>query len=284
MDELAALPTAIVAPWDRPAFRLARRLKERLRPTKPTAWSPRACSLSPADARTAAGHHHRLRAPGTGIATEACRAGRDEDEIRSGCRASPRSGATRFDLDMTELANSATATRPPPTSPTMVADECNSIQELFAATACRRSTKRRWAASRDRYVSALKADEPTDADSWDVASSAVRRTMVAAARARASKEPNPLIDEPCGAAGASGGYRLLHQAWRRRDRAVGRNVSTATLMTTVMAVRTKFFDDFFLGATRRASGRRHPGLGSGTRGHPAALAGRHRRLRDRQPR
>ena len=37
----------------------------------------------------------------------------------------------------------------------------------------------------------------TDADSWDVASSVgATATMVAAARALASKEPNALIDDP----------------------------------------------------------------------------------------
>ena len=37
----------------------------------------------------------------------------------------------------------------------------------------------------------------SDADSWDVASSVgATATMVAAARALASKEPNPLINDP----------------------------------------------------------------------------------------
>ena len=37
----------------------------------------------------------------------------------------------------------------------------------------------------------------TDADSWDVASSVgATATMVAAARALASREPDPLIDDP----------------------------------------------------------------------------------------
>ena len=90
----------------------------------------------------------------------------------------------------------------------------------------------------------------TDSDSWDIASSVgATATMVAAARALASKEPDPLIDDPYAeplvrAVGvdfftklADGGISVS-----------GDEASTATLMTTAMAVRTKFFDDFFLAA------------------------------------
>jgi methyltransferase (TIGR00027 family) len=90
----------------------------------------------------------------------------------------------------------------------------------------------------------------TDADSWDLASSVgATATMVAAARALASKEPNPLIDDPYAAA-------LVHAVGiefftRLADGEISLSddkASTAALMTTVMAVRTKFFDDFFLDA------------------------------------
>ncbi|MBJ7341120.1 class I SAM-dependent methyltransferase [Mycolicibacterium sp.] len=89
----------------------------------------------------------------------------------------------------------------------------------------------------------------TDADRWDLASSVgATATMVAAARALASREANPLIDDPYAAP-------LV--------RAVGIDFFTklvdgtlpiegddaATMMTGVMAVRTRFFDDFFLEAT-----------------------------------
>jgi methyltransferase (TIGR00027 family) len=86
----------------------------------------------------------------------------------------------------------------------------------------------------------------TDDDSWDLASSVgATATMVAAARAMASREPDPLIDDPYAA-------DLV--------RAVGMDFFTALaedgpgddpggemirMMTGVMAVRTKFFDDFF---------------------------------------
>ena len=91
----------------------------------------------------------------------------------------------------------------------------------------------------------------TDADSWDVASSVgATATMVAAARARASKEPNPLIVDPFAAplvraVGVDFFTKLANGEISLTDDAA----YTAALMTTVMAVRTKFFDDFFLTAT-----------------------------------
>jgi methyltransferase (TIGR00027 family) len=91
----------------------------------------------------------------------------------------------------------------------------------------------------------------TDADSWDVASSVgATATMVAAARARASKEPNPLIVDPFAAplvraVGVDFFTKLADGEIALTDGAA----STAALMTTAMAVRTKFFDDFFLTAT-----------------------------------
>jgi methyltransferase (TIGR00027 family) len=89
----------------------------------------------------------------------------------------------------------------------------------------------------------------TDADSWDVASSVgATATMVAAARALASKEPNPLIADPFAAplvraVGIEFFTRLADGQISLSDE----KASTAALMTTVMAVRTKFFDDFFIG-------------------------------------
>ena len=90
----------------------------------------------------------------------------------------------------------------------------------------------------------------TDADSWDIASSVgATATMVAAARALASKEPNPLIVDPFAAplvraVGIDFFTRLADGEIPLSDD----TASTAALMTTVMAVRTKFFDDFFLDA------------------------------------
>ncbi len=92
----------------------------------------------------------------------------------------------------------------------------------------------------------------SDADSWDVASSVgATATMVAAARALASKEPNPLINDPFAAplVRAVGVDFFTRLADGDIDLSASDKSSTAQLMTTVMAVRTKFFDDFFIGAT-----------------------------------
>jgi methyltransferase (TIGR00027 family) len=91
----------------------------------------------------------------------------------------------------------------------------------------------------------------SETDSWDVASSVgATATMVAAARAVASREPSPLIDDPY----AAPLVRAVGIEFFTRFADGELNVddvdksSTARLMTTVMAVRTKFFDDFFTAA------------------------------------
>jgi methyltransferase (TIGR00027 family) len=91
----------------------------------------------------------------------------------------------------------------------------------------------------------------TDAESWDVASSVgATATMVAAARAIASAEPNAIIDDPFAeplvrAVGIEFFNRLLDGEIGLTDGELG---DAARLMTDVMAVRTRFFDDFFTGA------------------------------------
>jgi len=90
----------------------------------------------------------------------------------------------------------------------------------------------------------------SDADSWDLASSVgATATMVAAARALASREPEPLIVDPFAAdlvraVGVDFFTRLVD----------GEIPVTALegdgprLMANVIAVRTRFFDDFFVDA------------------------------------
>ena len=90
----------------------------------------------------------------------------------------------------------------------------------------------------------------SDADSWDLASSVgATATMVAAARALASLEPDPLISDPF----AADLVRAVGVDFFTR--LVNGEIPLAALegdgprvMTDVMAVRTRFFDDFFLGA------------------------------------
>jgi methyltransferase (TIGR00027 family) len=88
----------------------------------------------------------------------------------------------------------------------------------------------------------------TDADSWDLASSVgATATMVAAARAIASAEPRPLINDPYAAplvrAVGMDFFTKLVDGDLVLD---GEDSSAAELMTSVMAVRTRFFDDFFV--------------------------------------
>jgi methyltransferase (TIGR00027 family) len=89
-----------------------------------------------------------------------------------------------------------------------------------------------------------------DADSWDLASSVgATATMVAAARAIASREPDALIDDPFAdplvrAVGLDFFTRLIDGEIGLTD-----DDGAATgLLTNVMAVRTRFFDDFFIHA------------------------------------
>jgi methyltransferase (TIGR00027 family) len=91
----------------------------------------------------------------------------------------------------------------------------------------------------------------SDADSWDLASSVgATATMVAAARALASKEPDPLINDPYAeslvrAVGMDFFTKLVDGVISTSDADDG---GAAQMMTAMMAVRTRFFDDFFLDA------------------------------------
>ena len=97
-----------------------------------------------------------------------------------------------------------------------------------------------------------------DADSWDIASSVgATATMVAAARAVASREPDAIIDDPFAeplvrAVGMDFFNRLLDGEIGLSEDDGG---AATRLMTDVMAVRTRFFDDFFT-ESRQASVRR----------------------------
>jgi methyltransferase (TIGR00027 family) len=95
----------------------------------------------------------------------------------------------------------------------------------------------------------------TDADSWDLASSVgATATMVAAARALASREPGALINDPY----AADLVRAVGVDFFTR--LVNGEIPLSTIegdgprvMADVMAVRTRFFDDFFIGATAVAT-------------------------------
>ncbi|BBX71887.1 class I SAM-dependent methyltransferase [Mycolicibacterium psychrotolerans] len=90
-----------------------------------------------------------------------------------------------------------------------------------------------------------------EGDRWDLASSVgSTATMVAAARAVASREPDPLIDDPYAAplvraVGIDFFTKVVDGTLSFAD---SDESGVARLMTDVLAVRTRFFDDFFLDA------------------------------------
>jgi methyltransferase (TIGR00027 family) len=92
----------------------------------------------------------------------------------------------------------------------------------------------------------------TDDDTWDLASSVgATATMVAAARAIASQEPDALIHDPYAAplvraVGIDFFTKLVDGVLTPGG--IDDDVA-AKVMTDVMAVRTRFFDDFFVDTT-----------------------------------
>jgi methyltransferase (TIGR00027 family) len=95
----------------------------------------------------------------------------------------------------------------------------------------------------------------TDQDSWDLASSVgATATMVAAARAVASNDANPIINDPFAAplvraVGLDFFRRVVDGELTTGDTPEG-GERDLQLETDSIAVRTRFFDDFFLNATR----------------------------------
>jgi methyltransferase (TIGR00027 family) len=98
----------------------------------------------------------------------------------------------------------------------------------------------------------------TDQDTWDLASSVgATATMVAAARALASDGPNRIIDDPFAAplvraVGLDFFRRLVEGDLTSSagSEAYEGSAKDLTLETDSIAVRTRFFDDFFLNAAR----------------------------------
>ena len=95
----------------------------------------------------------------------------------------------------------------------------------------------------------------TDQDSWDLASSVgATATMVAAARALASEDSNAIINDPFAAplvraVGLDFFRRLVDGEVGLPDMADG-GERDLQMETDSIAVRTRFFDDFFLNAAR----------------------------------
>ncbi len=96
-----------------------------------------------------------------------------------------------------------------------------------------------------------RTDSRTDGDSWDLASSVgTTATMVAAARALASREQDPLFDDPYAAplvraVGLDFFTKLVDGEVELPDDG---NPGGPAFLATSIAVRTRFFDDFFVDA------------------------------------
>ena len=92
-----------------------------------------------------------------------------------------------------------------------------------------------------------------DGDSWDLASSVgATATAVAARRAMASKGPNPLIDDPfaeplVNAVGVEAFIKMMNGDIELTD---DDPAFTSKRLAEGMAVRTRFFDNFFADATK----------------------------------
>ncbi len=92
----------------------------------------------------------------------------------------------------------------------------------------------------------------TEGDSWDLANSVgATATMVAASRAVASQGPNPLLDDPLAdplvrAVGLDPFIRIIDGEIDLEDDAL----LNRTARIHQIAVRTRFFDEFFLDATK----------------------------------
>src|SRR6476619_2269119 len=105
------------------------------------------------------------------------------------------------------------------------------------------------------YVDRGRVMARMDNDTWDLASSVgATATMVAAARAMATSAENPLINDPFAdplvrAVGVDFFTRLVTGELRPEDLDSDSESVGMQRMTDNMAVRTKFFDDFFLSAT-----------------------------------
>ncbi|HME80258.1 MAG TPA: class I SAM-dependent methyltransferase [Mycobacterium sp.] len=99
----------------------------------------------------------------------------------------------------------------------------------------------------------------SDSDTWDLASSVgATATMVAAARAVATEDADPIINDPFAAplvraVGIDFFIRVIDGDIRPTDTAETGQVELQT-ETDSLAVRTRFFDDFFMGATAAGIG------------------------------
>jgi hypothetical protein len=125
-----------------------------------------------------------------------------------------------------------------------------------------------------------------DDDTWDLASSVgATATMVAAARAVATRSPDPLVSDPFAeplvkAVGIDFFARLACAELQPGDIDDG-TVPRVQQMADVVAVRTRYFDQFFTHAVGAGAPGGDPGLRTRYTRLPAAVAGGNNGLRNR---
>src|SRR6201998_2530844 len=227
-------------------------------PGRPTAWSAEGLLgyLPPKAQARLLDTITELSAPGSRLATESAPKPEpgDEDKIKERMQAiSERWRAHGFDLDMVGLVYFGDRNEAAPylSDPGWRLNGI-SIRDLFSANGLPPLDDDDMRMGDMLYVSGTLGKGRTDGDSWGPASSVgATATMVAASRAVASQGPDALLDDPWAdplvrAVGLAPFIGILDGEFNfDDDPMLNRKAATEH-----MAVRTRFFDDFFTGAAK----------------------------------
>jgi methyltransferase (TIGR00027 family) len=227
-------------------------------PTLPTAWSAEGLLgyLPPEAQDRLLDTITELSAPGSRLATESAPKPEpgDEDRMRERMQTiSERWRAHGFDLDMVGLVYFGDRNEAAPyLGDRGWALNGISIRDLFSANGLPPLEDDDMRMGDVLYVSGTLRKGRTDGDSWGPASSVgATATMVATSRAMASQGPDALLDDPFAdplvrAVGLDPFVGILDGEINfDDDPLLNRKAATEQ-----MAVRTRFFDDFFTGATK----------------------------------
>jgi len=227
-------------------------------PALPTAWSAEGLlGYLPPDAQDRLlDTITELSAPGSRFATESAPNPEPghEDKMKERMQTiSERWRAHGFDLDMAGLVYFGDRNEAAPyLSDRGWALDGISIRDLFEANGLAPLTDDDMRMGDLLYVSGTLGKGRTDGDSWGPASSVgATATMVAASRAVASQGPDALLDDPLAdplvrAVGLEPFVRIIDGELDFEDDPLFDRKARAEQM----AVRTRFFDDFFTGAAK----------------------------------
>jgi methyltransferase (TIGR00027 family) len=226
-------------------------------PTKPTAWSAEGLLgyLPPEAQDRLLDTITELSAPGSRFATESAPNPEpgDEEKMKERMQSiSERWRAHGFDLDMAGLVYFGDRNEAAPylTDHGWLLNEI-SIRELFAVNGLPPLEDDDMRMGDMLYVSGTLKKGRTDGDSWGPASSVgATATMVAVSRALASQGPEALLDDPLAdplvrAVGLDPFIRMIDGEVTIEDDPLLRREA----LNEQIAVRTRFFDDFFTAAT-----------------------------------